>query len=375
MCAMRRSLLSLLPLLMTAACGAAPAGNAEQGDEAVVTAAKTLFEGQVPAGVTKFPIVLEHGFAASAEASSIWKFDGVVADLTAAGHVLVVADEVQPFDGAAARAATMETTLRRVKAQCEAIAGCDASGVHVIAHSFGGLHAREYIRLHPPSAAAREGLPRVVSLTTVSTPNRGTNIADFGLSMIGAFKEHPTLEAIAVSDLDKLAGLIGRTFTKEELVSDPHVEAALHDLSEANADAFAASHPADPDVAYFAWAGVSENPNVVLHPFHPERITKAMPVDCGSATFAFQNRAFSTDVILDAAHDVTGHFFSGEPNDGMATVASAKGLPGARFMGCVPADHLAEVGHTTAAKRAWTGFDHKTFYRFVAGGLAAIETR
>ena len=364
----------LLPFLFTVACGAGTAGSADQSDEAV-TEAKVLFAGAAPAAKAKLPIVLEHGFAASAEESSIWKFDGVVADLTAAGHVLVVADEVEPFSSAAARAATMEKTLRNVKAQCEAIAGCDATGVHVIAHSFGGLHAREYIRLHPPSAAEGEGLPRVMSLTTISTPNRGTAIADFGLSIIGAFKEHPSLEAIAEADLNKLAGLVGRTFTKEELVSDPHIEEALHDLSEANADAFAATHPPSPDVRYFTWAGVSENPNVLLHPLHPERITQAMPADCGGAAYAFQSRAFATDVILGAAHDVTGHFLSGLPNDGMATIASAKGLPGATFMGCIPADHLAEVGHTTAAKRAWTGFDHKTFYRYVAGSIAALEQR
>ncbi len=364
----------VLSLLFTAACGASPSGSAEQADEAV-SEAKVLFAGAAPKATAKLPIVLEHGFAASAEESSIWKFDGVVADLTAAGHVLVVADEVEPFSSAAARAVTMEKTMRRVKAQCEAIAGCDASGVHVIAHSFGGLHAREYIRLHPPSTAAAEGLPRVVSLTTISTPNHGTAIADLGLSLIGAFKEHPRLEAIAVADLDRLAGLVGRTFTKEELVSDAHIEEALHDLSEGNAEDFAASHPANPDVQYFTWAGVSENPNVLLHPFHPERITKAMPSDCGGAAFSFESRAFSTDLILNAAHDVTGHFFSGLPNDGMATVASARALPGAKFMGCIPADHLAEVGHTTAAKRAWTGFDHKAFFRYVAGGLATLERR
>ena len=370
-----RSALSLLPLLSLLAlqgCSAPADGGAEQADEAY-TLAKVLFADKIPTSTAKYPIVLEHGFAASAEASSIWKFDGVVADLTAAGHVLVVADEVEPFSSAKARAATMEKTLRNVKAQCEALAGCDATGVHVIAHSFGGLHSREYIRQHPPSMAASEGLPRVVSLTTVSTPNRGTAIADLGLSIITAFKEHPSLEAIAEADVNKLAGLIGRTFTKEELVEDPHIEDALHDLSEANAESFAATHPADPDVAYFAWAGVSENPNPILHPFHPERITRAMPADCGGLAYSFQDRAFATDIILGAAHDVSGHFLSHEPNDGMATVASAKGLPGAKFLGCIPADHLAEVGHGTAAKKTWTGYDHKTFFRYVAGGLARIE--
>jgi len=138
---------------------------------------------------------------------------------------------------------------------------------------------------------------------------------------------------------------------EEELVSDPHIEDALHDLAEANADDFAAAHPADPDVRYFAWAGVSHNADLLLHPFHPERITQAMPGDC-TTSFTFQNRAFQTDLILVAAHDITGHLLSGEPNDGMATVASARGLPGPTFMGCVPADHLGEVGHKLDHRQA-----------------------
>ena len=364
----------LLPLAFAAAGCSADADNGSdpgQDDQAVVEA-KVLFSDVIPTQTTHYPIVLEHGFAASSEESSIWKFDGVAQDLMSKGHVLVVADEVEPFNGAAARAATMEKTMRRVKAQCAKTRGCDPSGVHVIAHSFGGLHSREYIRVHPPKNADAEGLPRVVSLTTISTPNRGTAIADFGLGIIDAFKDHPKLEAIVQEDVNKLAGLLGRTFTKDELVQDPHIEEALHDLSEANADAFLASHPADPMVRYFTWAGVSQNPNLFLHPFHPERITEAMPSEC-DAQYSFQNRAFATDILLMAAYDVSGHFSKHEANDGMATVTSAKGLPGATFMGCIPADHLGEVGHMSREKQAWTGFDHKIFFRFVAGGLGKLE--
>ena len=58
----------------------------------------------------------------------------------------------------------------------------------------------------------------------------------------------------------------------------------------------------------------------------------------------------------------------------MSTIPSAKALPGSTFMGCIPADHLAEVGHTTSSTSDWTGFDHNRFYRYVAAGLSKLET-
>jgi pimeloyl-ACP methyl ester carboxylesterase len=371
----RRPWVSLLPIvLLSAACGGSADATASGSDQAF-TEAKPLFADQIGPNRTHFPIMLEHGFASSAEPASIWRFADVADDLMKQGHLLVVAADVEPFNDVVARAATMEKNVRAAAAACASVKGCDPTGVHVIAHSFGGLHAREYIRTHPPSKAAEQGLPRVVSLTTVATPNRGSHIADFALKLIGAFKNDPSLNAAFEAEVNKLAGVVGRTFTKEELVQDPHVEQALHDLSEANAEEFAATHPADEGVKYFAWAGVSVNPNLALHPLHPERVSAPMPTACGPS-LAFEDRAYATDLLLVAAHDITGHFLDAVPNDGMATVESAKGLPGATFMGCIPADHLADVGHySTDAKKTWSGFDHRLFYRFVASVLADLEKK
>src|SRR5262249_32920389 len=142
--------------------------NAATGDaDSNFTEAKTLFADKIGDKRAHFPILLEHGFASSAEPASIWRFADVADDLMKQGHVLVVAADVEPFNDVVARAATMEKNVRAAMAKCATIDGCDPTGVHVIAHSYGGLHAREYIRLHPPSTAKDEGLPRVVSLTTV----------------------------------------------------------------------------------------------------------------------------------------------------------------------------------------------------------------
>ena len=360
--------LFLLPAIALVACSGAPASSRSSAAESAAPAAPLFAD--TPSGTCRYPILLEHGFAASNEPSSPWAFADVAGDLMAQGHALVIADEVQPFAGVEARAATMAATMANVVAQCNATPGCDPSGVHVIAHSFGGLHAREYLRQHPPANAAADGLPPVFSLTTISTPNYGSAIADLGLSIIQSGG------AVTEGAANVFAGLFGSTFTSEQLASDPDVAAALHDLSEANAADFVASHPAVDGVQYFAWAGVSVNPNLLLHPLHPERETGDFPDECQGQVFANQDgdqtRDYATSAVLVPAHDVTGHG-GADANDGMATVTSAQALPGATFMGCIPADHLAEVGHGSQASKDWTGFDHTLFFRYVAAGLAQLE--
>jgi triacylglycerol esterase/lipase EstA (alpha/beta hydrolase family) len=355
---------SLIATVLTFLLG----GQSFSGNDA--SPAPPLFPNAGP-GTCKYPIVLEHGFAASNTPDSPWAMAGVPQDLMAAGHVLVVADEVQPFGDATSRAATMAQTIANVAKQCATTPGCDPSGVHVIAHSYGGLHSREYLLEHPPANAAADGLPKTISLTTVSTPNYGTAVADTGLAVINAGG------TLAGEAADAFAGLFGSTFTSTQLATDSDVKGALETLSEANAPAFAASHPAVAGVAYFAWAGVSVNPNYVLHPIHPEEVTGAFPADCGSTIFVNQDpdgtvHDSATQLVLVAANDITGHLH-GDANDGLATIPSAKALPGSTFMGCIPADHLAEVGHTTASTTNWTGFDHLKFYRYVAAGLATLE--
>src|SRR5262249_39477021 len=141
-----------LVVALSAACGGSSSdGNIANGSGQAVTEAKALFADKIGPGKARFPIMLEHGFAASAKEARIWKFDGVADDLMKQGHALVVSADVQPFNDVATRAATMVENVRAAIDRCKTIAACDPRGIHVIAHSFGGLHSREFIRLHPPS--------------------------------------------------------------------------------------------------------------------------------------------------------------------------------------------------------------------------------
>jgi triacylglycerol lipase len=104
--------------------------------------------------------------------------------------------------------------------------------VHLVAHSMGGLDARYLI--------SRLGMAgRVLSLTTLGTPHRGTHFADWGLRRLARFLR-PVFEFGNV----------------------PYQ--AFYDLTAAHAEEFNASAPDSPRVRYFSVAGRIER--AVRHP-------------------------------------------------------------------------------------------------------------
>jgi triacylglycerol lipase len=115
------------------------------------------------------PIVLIHGLLGYAHVRvGPWVFAryfrGVPQALEAGGNRVLVA-RVSPTAGIADRAAQLQAFLDRL---------VPGEAVHLIAHSMGGLDARYLI--------SRLGMaPRVLSLTTVGTPHRGTPFADWGV--------------------------------------------------------------------------------------------------------------------------------------------------------------------------------------------------
>jgi triacylglycerol lipase len=116
------------------------------------------------------PIVLVHGFFGFERLQIVgWTlatyFPGIPDLLRAAGNRVLV-PRLSPTAGVAERAAQLKEFLDRE---------CPAEPVHLIAHSMGGLDARYLI--------ARLGMaPRVLTLTTLGTPHRGTAFADWGIA-------------------------------------------------------------------------------------------------------------------------------------------------------------------------------------------------
>jgi triacylglycerol lipase len=304
----------------------------EETDEQIgLFAAQPLFA--EPRGrADRYPIVLGHGFDASP--TNRWGFNGVAEALRRDGHTVYVA-MVPPYDSPAVRARALAMTVDR------ALAETRASKVNLISHSMGGLDARELISVLGYGN-------RVASLTTISSPHRGTRVADVALGL---------LPMSADDGINALASAWGLTYNN--LAGDSHIRAAMTALSEASAPAFNQSHPNDARVYYQSWAGVSSLGGI------------PGPNDgnaCRGLLLRQGRRADAMDVTLLPMAALTAHGTELRPNDGMATVASAMW---GNFRGCIPADHLDEVGQVNdTGMNTRTGFDHLRFYRTIAFELA-----
>jgi triacylglycerol lipase len=292
--------------------------------------------GPDPTGAaTKYPIIFHHGFAGGQSGILAWK--GVTEGLVADGNKVVVTT-VPPFDSIEVRAAELKKSIDSTLA----ITG--AAKVNIIAHSMGGLDARYLI------TTLGYG-DRVASLTTISTPHRGTYGGDVGLRLI---------PGIADDVVNALFGLLGVQISGTELSTN--VRAALYDLSVGSADARNAATPDDPRVYYQSWAGVSSV------------LGKASDRDA-KVVAACEGKFLMSDDTFDHMRlayvplvPVIGHF-GRDPHDGLVSVESAKW---GTFKGCIPADHSDEVGEvTTATPNPRTDWDPARFYRQIADDLAA----
>ena len=338
-------------------CAAEEAASEEEApsQEDDLTAAPPL--GPEPRGsAVRHPIILHHGFAGSTDTRSIWSFYKVRDALLRDGHPIVHEAQVAPFNGIEVRAVDFAKHVELARSECKAVKSCDPSKVHVIAHSYGGLDARHYVKTHNADG-------HVLSVTTIASPHRGSYLADVGLELLGqrSSKIPGPVRELAKAGANKFAELLAGTFTLDELAKKTDLIAALEDLSEENGPKFNAEHPLDPKVTYWSYAGVSERDG-------DDR--KAVEA-CGGAVSTYKDRHDDLDLLLVAGGFVTGHFFDKIPNDGISTVASSKL---GTFKGCIAMDHLDEVGqpkHDGPLKR--TGFDHIRFYRNVAFDLQRLE--
>jgi triacylglycerol lipase len=164
------------------------------------------------------PIVLVHGLLGFDRLRVCgWTlahyFPGIPEFLAGAGNRVLLA-RLSPTGGVADRAAQLKGFLDR-----------EAPGepVHVFGHSMGGLDARYMI--------SRLGMAaRVLTLTTLGTPHRGSSFADWGLYRFGRVLK-PVLDFLYV----------------------PHH--AFYDLTTSRCRAFNEAVPDAPGVRYFSVAG------------------------------------------------------------------------------------------------------------------------
>jgi hypothetical protein len=126
------------------------------------------------------PVILVHG---DSQSGAFWGRRGFVAGLNAAGIPNDSSINLAP-PGGSALIATNATTLQTLVPPI--VRSFGVNSVHVVAHSKGGLDTRAW--LSASGAANAAGTPgftpfRVLSLTTLGTPHRGSALADLVLGI------------------------------------------------------------------------------------------------------------------------------------------------------------------------------------------------
>ena len=260
---------------------------------------------QPPLVRTRYPVVLMHGFGALANLAQGGVLHAEAMYLRGHG-VLSYAPHVNPYDTVAVRAAAWGERLDAILAET------GAEKVSLVGFSSAGLDARFLI-----SALGRAA--QVAALVTVSTPHRGSAVADYLLSRTGR------LRGWAV----EVMNFVGRAAYE---TASPRTEAALRELTpEHVTGTFNPQHPDHPEVYYASYAGRAGRGTDV--PIYPPLIVP--------------NR------VLWAASGV---------NDGLVAVESARW---GEVRGTLDADHARQIG----LRLAPGSFDAKAFYLNVARDL------
>ncbi len=257
---------------------------------------------------TAYPVVFMHGF-------------GLLAGMRRGGHlypaaahlrmhgVVAYAPNVAPYNTVSFRAEMWMDRLRHVLTET------GSSRVNIIAHSMGGLDARYLI-------SARHMHSEIASLTTISSPHRGTHIAEFILNQPERVRE-------ALADLADWLG------TRAVVDGEADFRTAIAELTPRHMfEHFNPQVPNHPDVRYRSYGGVAgKGTTIAINPF----------LRLGNT-------------IL---------YNSEGPNDGIVSLESAKwGV----FSGTVRADHASQVGLNFGTG---TRFDSNEFYLQIVRDLAA----
>ena len=300
-----------------------------------------------------YPIILVHGFSGFSEAGPVAYFFEVKDHLEALGND-VTAPALPPVNASDQRARVLATVVDDV------LARTGKAKVHIIAHSQGGIDARVLV-------GGMGYASRTASLTTISTPHRGTALADLArsapaglLNPAGAFLAW--LLGVAEGEPpDEAAWAAGTT-------SDawtPELADAIATLTPASATALLARAPMPAGVPFFTVAGVTN-------------LRSLDNVDCAASLWPRANRIDDVDLLLVPTGTYLsftdgGNLLEPTANDGLVTVRSAR-APESTFLACVPADHADEIGQFgDFGAGLVSGFDHRLLYQDIVAHVRTVE--
>jgi len=275
----------------------------------------------------KHPVVLVGGIDASPAFD--WS-PRIIAALRDAG-VDVHHVKLAPWGTTPERARDLEGAIQQILREG------GAEKVNLVCYAVGGLDCRY--------AASPKGLDRaalIASITTISTPHRGTRVADAALA---------ALKSGTASDV--LASLVGPS-APAEIPDEAALVRTLEGLTPSKIDTTIVDAEG---VVYESWAGVSH-----LFGRASAAADQKAQEECGT----YLHHPGTHDALHEALA-VTAPF-GGVPTDGMISVESARW---GTFRGCLPADHydvIGQIGKTT--RDPATGFDAPSFYVWLASDLA-----
>ncbi len=312
-----------------------PAASAGAGSSANAAPDFVPGEAREEALGAPYPVLLLHGMGGFRELdiagiADVEYFNGIRDDLQARGED-VYSTEVSAFDTSEVRSAALTKQIDAILKQT------NKKKVNLIGHSQGGIDARV---LASPNGFSYGD--RIASVTTVATPHRGSGVADF---LLGATSVVP----------DGLADEIANAFTSliQKVAYDTKNDTALRaqaiELTETfMKDEFNKKYVDDSRVTYESYAGRTNRQSGT------GVCDDAAVPNQPKATDLAQAPLFPFAVYLEGG--------KGKANDGLVTVESSKW---GTFVGCVPADHLKEVGLININGKTLSGFDHKEFFRSI----------
>ena len=293
-----------------------------------------------------YPIVLAHGFFGFARLGSLTYFKGVEKYLEKRFPGLkILITEVAPNDLIKDRAQQLWDQVEKLDEK-----------FHIIAHSMGGLDSRFMI-----SSQGLNKSERVISLTTLSSPHRGSPVAQFIIDGFKMFNDDD-IERFA-RRFPALTRTIKKIIKKMREKSEvwqyllelfSFSKKAMANLTPAYLKEFNQKYPDVPGVKYFSYAGVTG-------PGEKDYLPELMYL-----------------------HWVVNYLSSDEEaggrNDGLVAVESSKW---GTYKGEVPADHFKMIGHDLST-RVWLRrllpflpclkpFDHLKFLEQIVSDLQELE--
>lgn len=306
---------------------------------------------------TRYPVVLVNGI----DTSPLFRYSTRIVTMmrNEGGHRVFLAT-LTAYETPQHRTPELYERIREVRAET------GAAKVNLVCHSLGGLDCRYLVS--PNGLAADLGVPAetiagsVASITTVGTAHRGTRIADVLLGLL------PDGDRSAL--VNDLVTLASGAFSARAIDGDANVRASLRTLSVAEAPAFNDAILDAPGIVYQSWAGYSR-PFGAATGEHDALLADLCRTADGQPGLPAAGKHDFMALALVPFADVVGKRDGDRPslpNDGLATVASAKW---GTFRGCIPADHIEQLGqHSLPDVNVRTGFDIARFYTNVAGDLA-----